>query len=73
VDLFLIAILIEAIKKIKMVIKINESNIIIAVLLKRERAKREKRARLNIVEKILNFVKKCKLLAAFFPLSDPYL
>lgn len=72
-DLFLIAIFIEAIKKIKMLIKINESNIMLAVLTKRERAKREKRPRINVVEKTLNFVKKCKLLAAFLPLSDPYL
>jgi hypothetical protein len=72
-DLFLIAIFTEAIKKIIMLIKINESNIMLAVLTKRERAKREKRPRINVVEKTLNFVKKCKLLAAFLPLSDPYL
>ena len=72
-DLFLIAILTEAIKRIKIVIKIKEINIIFAVLTKRERPKREKRVRINVVEKKLNFVKKYRLLAAFFPLSEPYL
>jgi hypothetical protein len=72
-DLSLIAIFIEAAKRIRVVIKINESKIVIATLTKKERAKREKRTRTNAVEKTLNFVKNCELLAAFFPLADPYL
>ena len=65
-DLFLIAIFIEAAKRIRVIIKINESNIVIAMLTKKERAKREKRIRINAVEKTLNFVKNCGLLGRIF-------